>query len=53
MCRRNQAVGFVLIAFGAGILVGGWIGSCILQFLAAAVSVCLGIGLLGEKRRHK
>ena len=53
MCRRNQAAALGLIAFGVGILVGGWIEGCILRFLAAAAAIGLGILLLGEKHRHK
>lgn len=53
MCRKNLVIAFALIAFGAGVLVGGWIGSCILRFLLAAGSIAVGILLLGQKRRHK
>ena len=53
MCRRNQALAFSLISFGIGVLVGGWIESCILRFLLAAGSIGVGILLLSEKRRHK
>lgn len=53
MCRKNLVIAAALIAFGAGVLVGGWIESCILRFLLAAGSIAVGILLLGEKRRHK
>lgn len=53
MCRRNQALAIGLIAFGVGVLVGGWIESCILRFLLAAGSIAAGIFLAGGNRRHK
>ena len=53
MCRKNFAVAAALIAFGVGVLVGGWIEGGIIRFLLAAGSIALGILILGEKRRHK
>lgn len=53
MCRKNLAVAAALIAFGIGVLVGGWIEGCVLRFLLAAGSIALGFLILGEKRRHK
>lgn len=53
MCRRNLVVAVGLIAFGAGVFVGGWIESCILRFLLAAGSIVFGIFILGGNRRHK
>lgn len=40
MCRRTQLHGFVLAAFGAGLLVGAWLGS-------GFFCMCAGLGLLG------
>ena len=37
MCRQNQLIGYILAAFGAGVLVGTWISG---NFLCH----CLGIG---------
>lgn len=53
MCRKYQAAALGLIGFGCGILVGGWIGGCVLRFLTALVCAGLGILLLGGKHRHK
>ena len=53
MCRRNLASSAVLIALGCGILLGGWIGSCLIRFLLAAGSIFFGIVLLNGKCRHK
>lgn len=53
MCRRFQVLAVGLIAFGAGVLVGGWVESGLIRFLLAAGAIFGGILLLGEKRRHK
>lgn len=39
MCRRNQLLGWALIALGVGILLGAKLGACFL-------TTCLGVGLI-------
>lgn len=40
MCRRDQIHGLALLAFGAGLLLGCWIGSMFWR-------ICLGICAVG------
>lgn len=53
MCRRNLIPVVGLIAFGLGVLVGGWIESGFLRCLITLGTIGGGILILGEKRRHK
>lgn len=53
MCRKNVLVAAVLAALGVGILLGGWISSCILRVLLGAGSIAFGIFLLNGTCRHK
>ena len=40
MCRTNLIVGFSLIAFGIGVLIGIWVKGGLLSY-------CFGLGLVG------
>ena len=53
MCRRYLVFAVGLIAFGAGVLVGGWVESGLVRFLIAGATICGGISLLGGNGRHK
>ena len=53
MCRRNLVVVVGLIAFGIGVLTGGWIESVIVRTLVATGAIGIGVCFLQEKRRHK
>lgn len=39
MCRQNVLLGCILAAFGAGLLIGNWVGGGFLFH-------CLGLGLI-------
>ena len=53
MCRRNLIVVVGLLAFGIGVLTGGWIEAGFVRCLVAAGAIGTGICFLQEKRRHK
>ena len=53
MCRRYLVAAASLIAFGAGVLVGGWVESGLLRFLIALATICGGMMLAGGNCRHK
>lgn len=53
MCRRYLVFAASLIAFGAGVLMGGWVESGLLRFLLALATVCGGVTLMGGNCRHK
>lgn len=53
MCRRYLVVAVGLIAFGAGVLVGGWVESGLVRFLIALATICGGVMLTGGNCRHK
>lgn len=46
MCRKNIVLAAALIAFGAGLLAGLLLESCIVTFFAALVSIAGGLFLL-------
>lgn len=46
MCRRNLVLAAALIAFGAGLLVGLFVESCLAVLILAAASIAGGFFLL-------
>ncbi len=50
MCRKNLVVGMSLMAFAAGVLVGGWITSWLVRWLLALGCGGAGFLLLDQKR---
>ncbi len=50
MCRHNQLWGCVLLAFGAGVLVGLWLEGGFLAHCFGFGLICLGCGMV---RRNK
>ena len=46
MCRKNMLVGAVLIAFGAGVLVGMCLEFCLLGFVLSFAAIVGGLFLL-------
>lgn len=46
MCRRRERNGIGLIAFGAGLILGVWIGSWFWCGLGGAALICLGFSIL-------
>lgn len=53
MCRRYLVFAVGLIAFGVGVLVGGWVESGLIRLLIAGATICGGMTLLTGKCRHK
>ena len=53
MCRRYLVLAVGLIAFGAGVLVGGWVESGLVRFFLSLTTICGGVTLLGGNCRHK
>lgn len=53
MCRRYLVLAAGLIAFGAGVLVGGGVESGLVRLFLAAATICGGVTLLGGNCRHK
>ncbi len=49
MCRRNQLWGYILLAFGAGILVGTWLGSDLFCHLLGFLALFSGFGVCRRK----
>lgn len=49
MCRRNQVLGFVLIGFGIGVLVGLWLESGFLAHCLGAAAIVVGCGITKRK----
>lgn len=49
MCRRNQLWGFMLTAFGVGVLVGTWLESGLFCHLFGLLLIFCGIGICGRK----
>lgn len=49
MCRQNQALGMAVIAFCAGLLLGGWCEAGLGIFFVGIGGICLGMGLLKKK----
>lgn len=49
MCRRNQVHAFILIAFGAGILLGGCFSHGLLRICVGLGGILLGLSLLQKK----
>lgn len=49
MCKQNQLFGFVLIAFGAGVLLGCWLTSEFFATCAGIGAVALGVLILHKK----
>jgi len=43
MCGRNKCLGYITIALGAGVLLAVLLPPCVLVFLLAAVTICLGL----------
>lgn len=53
MCRRYLVFAVGLIAFGIGVLVGGWVESGLVRCLLAGATICGGVSLLTGNCRHK
>lgn len=53
MCRKHQIIAVALVAFGAGMLFGGWIEWHFIRILAALGLMGLGFFQCGGNRRHK
>ena len=49
MCRRNQLGGFVLLAFGVGILVGTWLESGLFCHLLGLLAIFCGVSVCSRK----
>ena len=49
MCRQNQLWGFVLIAFGAGVLIGTWLEGGFLCHCFGFGPIVGGLGILRKK----
>lgn len=49
MCRLNQLRGWILIAFGAGLLIGCWIASGFLCCCLGIGAILLGIGVMHRR----
>ncbi len=46
MCRRNQLIGFALLGFGLGLLIGCWLETGLSRICLAAIGIGGGILLL-------
>ncbi len=53
MCRKNLVAAVGLMAFGAGILVGGSIESVFFRFALGLAAIAGGFCLLNRNPRHK
>ena len=42
MCRRNQLIGWIMLAFGLGLLIGLCLESCFLSSMAGILLVMCG-----------
>ncbi|MBQ3215190.1 MAG: hypothetical protein IJB11_03630 [Oscillospiraceae bacterium] len=49
MCRRNQLLAVALLAFGAGLLVCGWIDTKFMRWVLGIGLVAAGLYLLQKK----
>lgn len=49
MCRRNQLWGFILLAFGVGVLVGTWMESGLFCHLFGLLAIFSGIAVCQRK----
>ncbi len=49
MCRQNQLWGFLILAFGFGVLVGLWLESGFLQYCFAFGLLLIGFNMLRRK----
>lgn len=50
MCRRNQLWGWILVAFGAGLLLGIWLESGFFVCCLGLGAVALGVLTISKKR---
>ena len=49
MCRRNQLLGCVLLAFGVGLLFGTWLESGLFCHLFGLLAIFGGVGVCRRK----
>ena len=49
MCRQNQLWGWMLLSFGAGVLLGLWLEGGFLSHCFAFGTIVLGIGFLRKR----
>lgn len=49
MCRQNQLLGWILIAFGAGLLIGCWLSSGFLCFCIGIGAIALGVAIMHRR----
>ena len=49
MCRQNQLFGWMLVCFGAGLLLGTWIASVFLGCCMGVAAVAAGVLVLDRK----
>lgn len=49
MCRRNQLWGYILLAFGGGVLVGTWLESGLFCHLFGLLAIFSGIAACQRK----
>lgn len=49
MCRRNQLLGWILLAFGLGLLIGLCMESCLLSALAGFGLTLFGFRLVCQR----
>ena len=49
MCRRNQLFGWILLAFGLGLLIGLCLESCLFSAVVGFGLTLLGFRLVGQR----
>ena len=49
MCRRNQLYGWILMAFGLGLLIGRCLDGSLLSGFAAFLIICAGLWVMRQK----